>query len=64
MMDLATALWNKRQAISQLENGWQLSMVLLILLTMDLGTYIQLYASCLEFAPDLIVELGRRYGDE
>lgn len=30
---------------------------------LDLGQWVQLYAFCLEFSPDLIVELGRGYGN-
>jgi cephalosporin hydroxylase len=64
MMDLATALWNKRQAISRAKE--RLAILHRVVDSpgdLDLGTSIQLYASCLEFAPDLIVELGRRYGN-
>ena len=64
MMDLATALWNKRQAISRAkERLATLHRVVDSPDDLDLGTSIQLYAFCLEFAPDLIVELGRRYGN-
>jgi hypothetical protein len=64
MLDLATALWNKRQAISRAKE--RLTMLHGVVDSpddLDLGTIIQLYAFCLEFAPDLIVELGRRYGN-
>jgi predicted O-methyltransferase YrrM len=64
MMDLAAALWNKRQAISRAKE--RLAMLHRVVDSpgdLDLGTSIQLYAFCLEFAPDLIVELGRRYGN-
>ena len=63
-MDLATALWNKRQAVSRAKE--RLAMLHRVVDSpddLDLGTSIQLYAFCLEFAPDLIVELGRRYGN-
>jgi predicted O-methyltransferase YrrM len=64
MMDLATALWNKRQAISPAKERLAIRhRVVDSPGDLDLGTYIQLYAFCLEFAPDLIVELGRRYGN-
>jgi hypothetical protein len=64
MMDLATALWNKRQAISRAKERLAiLHRVVDSPVDLDLATYIQLYAFCLDFAPDLIVELGRRYGN-
>jgi hypothetical protein len=57
MMDLATALWNKRQARSRAKE--RLAMLLHCVVDSP-GDLIwehpcQLYAFCLEFAPDLIV---------
>ena len=56
-MDLATALWNKRQARSRAKE--RLAMLLHRVVDSP-GDLIwehpcQLYAFCLEFAPDLIV---------
>jgi hypothetical protein len=63
-MDFATALWNKRQAIRRAkERLATLHRVVDSPGDLDLGTCIQFYAFCLEFAPDVIVELGRRYGN-
>ncbi len=64
MVDLASALWNHRGEISRVKDrlakfhqmvNWPRDL--------DLGTWIQLYAICLEFAPDLVLELGRGYGN-
>jgi hypothetical protein len=64
MIDLADALWNQRHETAAAKNrlvtfrdvvGWPGDLLL--------GNWVQLYALSLEFAPDLIVELGRGYGN-
>jgi cephalosporin hydroxylase len=64
MIDFASGLWNQRQEIARAKDrlatlrqavDWPSDLFL--------GQWAQLYAFCLEFAPDLIVELGRGYGN-
>lgn len=64
MIDLATALWNQRIEIRDAKDRLrQLQRIVNWPGDMPLASGIHLYAFCLEFAPELIVELGRGYGN-
>src|SRR5207244_11476848 len=64
MIELATALWNQRHRILEAKDRLvQLRAAVNWPGDLDLATWLQLYAFCLEFNPDLIIELGRGYGN-
>jgi len=64
MVDLAPALWNQRHEIASVQDRLvKLREAVAWPRDLGLGQWVQLYAFCLEFAPDLIVELGRGYGN-
>lgn len=64
MIDFASALWNQRLEVQRAQDRLvQLHKVVNRPIDLNLGQWVQLYAFCLEFAPDLIVELGRGWGN-
>jgi hypothetical protein len=64
MIELAAALWNQRHRILEAKDRLvQLRAAVNWQGDLDLATWVQLYAFCLEFNPDLIIELGRGYGN-
>ncbi|HSF50216.1 MAG TPA: hypothetical protein VLA74_05580 [Nitrososphaeraceae archaeon] len=64
MIDIASALWNHRNKIvNSKERLYKLYQTVNRSSDLSFPQWIQLYAIVLEFSPDLIIELGRGYGN-
>jgi len=64
LIDLASALWNQRQELSKAKKRLMaLHEAVNKPTDLNLGQWFQLYAFGLEFAPDMILDLGRGYGN-
>lgn len=64
MIDLASALWNQRYALSEAKDRLVRFRELVNCPgNLPLGNWFQLYAVSLNFAHDLIIEVGRGYGN-
>jgi hypothetical protein len=64
MISFAAAMWNQRQAL--LESRERLKTLHALVdspADFSFHQWTGLFALCMEFAPDLIIELGRRYGN-
>jgi len=64
VIDFASALWNQRPEVRRAKDRLvQMHKIVNRPVDLNLGQWVQLYAFCLEFAPDLIIELGRGWGN-
>lgn len=64
MIDFASALWNQRFEIQRARARLtQLHRIVGRPVDLNLGQWIQLYAFCMEYSPDVVVELGRGWGN-
>lgn len=64
MISFAAAMWNQRQALLEARERLK-TLYELVDSPADFSfhQWAGLFALCMEFAPDLIIELGRRYGN-